>query len=325
MRNVLMLGGTAWLGFQIAEQLLARGDAVTCLARGESGRAPAGAAFVQCDRRSPDAYGAVANQTWDEVIELSYEPFLVQGALDALADRAKHWTLVSSVSVYATNTDAGADESAPLLEPVDLEDYGQAKVAAEQVSQEALNERLLIIRPGLIAGPGDGSDRFGYWAGRFALAGEGPVLSPIADDRVVQVIDIEDIAIFIAQAGRSGITGVINATGNQHALADVLALCADVAGFTGELVRASDGWLIDHDVRFWAGPRSLPLWVPQADSAFAQRDNSAFHAAGGELRPLRQTVQRTLEAERNLGLDRERRSGLSRSEELELLEQLRRG
>ena len=325
MRNVLVLGGTAWLGFEIARQLLASGDAVTCLARGESGQAPAEAIFVQCDRRSPDAYAAVANQAWDEILELSYEPSLVKGALDALADSAKHWTLISSVSVYATNTDAGADESAPLLKPVDLEDYGQAKVAAEQVSQEALNERLLIVRPGLIAGPGDGSDRFSYWVGRFALAGDGPVLSPIADDRAVQVIDVEDLAIFVAQAGKSGITGVINATGNQHALADVLALCADVAGFTGEVVLASDDWLIEHDVRFWAGPRLLPLLVPKADTAFAQRDNTAFHAAGGELRPLRQIVQRTLDAERNLGLARERRSGLSRLEELELLEQLRPG
>lgn len=299
-----------------------RGDV---LARGESGQAPAGAVFVPSDRRSPGAYAAVANEAWDEAIELSYDPAMVRGALDALADNAKHWTLVSSVSVYATNTDAGAEESAPLLKPVDLNDYGQAKVAAEQVSQKALGDRLLIVRPGLIAGPGDGSDRFSYWVGRFALVGEGPMLSPIADDRVVEVIDVEDLAIFIAQAGKSGITGAINATGNQHALADVLALCADVAGFTGELVCVFDERLIEHDVRFWAGPRSLPLWVPKTDIAFAQRDNSAFRAAGWKLRPLRQTVQRTLEAERELGLERERRSGLSRSEELELLDQLRLG
>lgn len=182
-----------------------------------------------------------------------------------------------------------------------------------------LEDRLLIIRPGLIAGPGDGSDRFSYWVGRFALAGYEPVLSPLTDDRAVQVIDVEDLAAFIAKAG---ITGVVNATGDQHALADVLALCADVAGFTGEIVSASDEWLVKHDARFWAGPRSLPLWIPRADVAFAQRDNTAFHAAGGELKDLRQTVQRTLEAERALGLNRKRRSGLTRSEELELLDHL---
>ncbi len=322
MRNVLVLGGTAWLGFEIAKQLLVNGDTVTCLARGESGQSPVGATLVQADRKSPEGYASVSSQTWDEVIEVSYEPALVQGALDALAGKAKHWTLISSVSVYATNTDAGADESAPLLEPIDLEDYGQAKVAAEQASQKALKDRLLIIRPGLIAGPGDGSDRFSYWVGRFALAGNEPVLSPMTDDRAVQVIDVEDLAVFIAKAGTEGITGVVNATGDQHALADVLALCADVAGFDGDIVGAADEWLIEHDVRYWTGPRSLPLWLPRADVAFAQRDNTAFHAAGGEVKDLRLTVQRTLDAERNLGLDRKLRSGLTRIEELELLNQL---
>jgi 2'-hydroxyisoflavone reductase len=322
MRNVLVLGGTAWLGSEITRQLLINGDMVTCLARGESGQVPSGATLIQADRTSPDAYREVADQFWDEVIELSYEPVLVQGALDALAGNAKHWTLVSSVSAYATNTESGADESAALLTPVDLEDYGQAKVAAEQASQKALNDRLLIVRPGLIGGPGDGSDRFSYWVGRFALAGAGPVLSPLPDGRAVQVIDVEDLAIFITKAGDEGITGVINAVGNQYALADVLALASDVAGFTGDIVAASDEWLLKRDVRYWAGPRALPLWLPRSDVAFAERDNSAFHSAGGQLKDLRHTMQRVLEAEKNLGLDRQRRSGLTRTEELELLNQL---
>lgn len=322
MRQVLVLGGTAWLGSEIARQLMANGDAVTCLARGKSGGSPAGTAFVQADRYSPDAYAAVADQSWDDVVELSYEPVLVQGAVDALAERAEHWTLVSSVSVYASNSDAGADESAPLLDPVDPEDYGQAKVAAEQASLEALGRRLLVVRPGLIAGAGDGSDRFGYWVGRLALAQDGPVLSPVAGSRAVQVIDVEDLAAFIVKAGEDDLTGVINATGDHHALADVLALAAEVAGFAGERVVVADEWLLRHDVRYWAGPRSLPLWLPEADAAFAQRDNAAFHAAGGELQDLRRTMQRCLDFERRLGLDRERRSGLSRAEELDLLGQL---
>lgn len=321
MRNVLVLGGTAWLGAEIACQFLKNGDSVTCLARGESGRVPNGAIFVQADRRSADGYRAVADRSWDEVVELSCEPALVRGALGALADRAGHWTLVSSVSVYATNSDADADESATVVTPTDPEDYGQAKVAAEQASQDALHRRLLIVRPGLIAGPGDGTDRFGYWVGRFALAGTGPVLSPTPADRAVQVIDVEDLAVFIARASGAGVTGVVNAVGESHALADVLALAADVAGFKGDIVAASDAWLVEHGARFWAGPRSLPLWLPRTELGFARRNNTAFRTAGGHLRDLRETVLRTLEAERGLGLARERRSGLSRAEELDLLDQ----
>lgn len=322
MRNVLVLGGTAWLGREITERLLAGGDNVTCFARGESGRPPAEANFVQAQRTAAGAYTAVASQQWDEVIELAYEPALVTGALEALAAKAKHWTLISSVSVYASNSEPNADENADLLDPVDLEDYGQAKVAAEQASREALSDRLLIVRPGLIAGPGDGSDRFSYWVSRFALAGNDPVLTPVTDNRAVQVIDVQDLARWIVRAGQEGVTGVINATGDQHPLAEVLALAADIAGFNGRMVSADDDWLRKNDVRYWAGPRSLPLWLPEADVPFAQRDNSAFHAAGGDLSDLRQTLQRILDAEKSGGLNRMRRSGLSRDEELQLLDQL---
>ncbi|WP_026533637.1 NAD-dependent epimerase/dehydratase family protein [Arthrobacter sp. H14] len=322
MRSVLVLGGTAWLGREIIEQLLASGVEVTCLARGESGAPPAGAHFVQVDRTAAGAYTAVAAQQWDEVIELAYEPALVTGALEALAAKAKHWTLISSVSVYASNTEANADESADLLAPVDLEDYGQAKVAAEQASKEALGDRLLVVRPGLIAGPGDGSDRFSYWVSRFAHAGNEPVLTPETDNRAVQVIDIQDLATWIVKAGQESVTGVINATGDQHQLAEVLTLAADVAGFTGHMTSADDEWLVQNDVRYWAGPRALPLWLPKPDVSFAQRDNSAFHTAGGNLSDLRQTMLRTLDDEKSRGLGRVRRSGLSRGEELKLLDQL---
>lgn len=264
----------------------------------------------------------VAGQLWDEVIELAYEPALVSGALEALAGKAKHWTLVSSVSVYASNTDPGADESAALLDPVDLEDYAQAKVAAEQATKEAIEDRLLIVRPGLIAGPGDGSDRFGYWVSRFALAGSGSVLTPVIEGRVVQVIDIQDLATWIVTAGQAGLSGTYNATGDQHSLEEVLALSAEVAGFKGSTMSAPDEWLLRNDVRYWAGPRSLPLWLPRVDVPFAQRDNSAFHQAGGILRDLRKMLERTLDDEQQRGLGRTRRSGLSRDEELKLLDQL---
>lgn len=319
MRQILILGGTAWLGREIATVATAAGVLVTCLARGSSGEPPPGATLVCADRTQPDAYTAVEEQSWDEVVELSYDPALVTGALEALAHRAKHWTLVSSVSVYASNSDPGADETAALVGARDLEDYAQAKVAAEQVTFEVLGDRALIVRPGLIAGPGDGSDRFGYWVSRFALAHHGPVLTPEPRGRSAQVIDVADLAAWIVEAGRRRLSGPFNVVGDPHPLADALDLAADVAGFAGEMIPVKDDWLLENDVRYWAGPRSLPLWLPVADAALAERSNAAFKAAGGTLTNLRGTLIRVLDDERARGLDRDRRSGLTRAEELDLL------
>jgi 2'-hydroxyisoflavone reductase len=191
MRRILVLGGTAWLGHEIARAALDDGAEVVCLARGESGAVPAGVRLVTADRTAPGAYDALTGE-WDDVVELSHDLGLVVPALEALAGRARHWTLVSTVSVYATNDEPGADESAAVVDPVDLTDYGQAKVAAERATAEHVGDRLLVARPGLIVGPGDPSDRFGYWPAR--LDHDGPVLAPTAAGRFVQVIDVADLA-----------------------------------------------------------------------------------------------------------------------------------
>ena len=315
MTRTLILGGTAWLGREIAEQLAGQGQDVTCLARGESGAAPRGVTFVRSDRRSAKAYDLVASESWDEIIELSYDVHLVAGALQSLAGSTAHWTLVSSVSVYATNTEPGADEDAILVEPVDLDDYAQAKVAAERATMAAVGDRLLIARPGLIVGPGDLSDRFGYWVSRLAAAPREPVLVPNAKDRYVQFIDVRDLAEWLISAGQRGLTGIYNAIGSERDLSRVLLAAAGVADHTGELSMAEDDWLIAHGINYWAGPRSLPLWLPRSDTAFAQRSRSRFVEAGGTERSLQNTLQDVLKDERARGLDRERRSGLTQQEQ----------
>lgn len=324
MTRTLILGGTAWLGREIAEQLVARGEDVTCLARGESGAVPSGVTFVRSDRRVPGAYESVKGRDWNDVIELAYEADLVAGALEALADNTQHWTLVSSVSVYARNSEPGADEDAALVEPTDLENYAHAKVAAERATAEAIGDRLLIARPGLIAGPGDTSDRFSYWVSRLALAPREPVLVPEVHDRAVQFIDVRDLAEWLIDAGHRGLTGVYNAVGSEREFSTVLLAAAQVAGYAGDLISANDDWLAAHNVNYWAGLHSLPLWLPRSDAGFARRSRSRYITAGGTERSLTQTLEDVLVDERTRGLDRERRSGLTREEEHGLLDKLSR-
>ncbi|MCR2815911.1 NAD-dependent epimerase/dehydratase family protein [Microbacterium jiangjiandongii] len=321
MTDVLILGGTGWLGARIAERWLDRGARVTCLARGTS-PAPEGARLIAGDRAADGAYDAVAPMEWDEIVDVSSDAAHVASAVGALATQTRHWTFVSSISVYADADAAGADESAPVvapLEPGQESDYPHEKAAAEEAVRAALGHRAAIVRPGLIAGPGDGSDRFGYWVARFALAGRESVLVPPTDGRGVSVIDVDDLADFITAIGEAPWTGVVNAVGDPHPLADVLAQAREVAGHTGLMVDAAEEWLLDHGVSYWSGPRSLPLWLPRGMPGMWSRSHAAYTILGGRLRPLRATLERTLAAERRAGLDRDRRSGLSRREELALL------
>jgi len=322
-RDVLVLGGTAWIGRLVAERLVARGDRVTCLARGTSGSAPAGVRLVTADRARPDAYAEVADAEWDAVVDLTSSASHAEAAVAALADRARHWTLVSTVSVYASVERAGDDESAALVDPVDLDDYGQAKVAAERAVTAALAGRRAIVRPGLVTGPGDDSDRFGYWPARFALAAGRPVLVPDATDRRVQVIDARDLADLVVDVGLRGIDVVVDAVGVSVPLREALDLAAAAAGSTGERITATDAQLADAGVRHWAGPGSLPLWLPREAAGLMARSDAGIRALGASRRPLAETIGDVLADERERGIDRPRVSGLARDEELAVIAALR--
>ena len=202
---------------------------------------------------------------------------------------------------------------------MDLEDYGQAKAAAERAVTAALAGRRTIVRPGLVVGPGDDSDRFGYWPARAALAGDGPVLVPDAEGRRAQVIDARDLVDLVVDVGARRLDGVVDAVGESVPLADVLDLAAEAAGSTGERVVATDAQLTAADVRHWAGPRSLPLWLPRDAVGLTARSDAGIRALGARRRPLAETVRDVLDDERARGLDRPRRSGLTRAEELQVL------
>lgn len=314
---MLILGGTGWLSRRVAHHALAGGWEVSCLARGAR-PAPDGAVLVEADRDRPDAYADLAG-AWDHVVDVSSHATPVAAAVEALGARAARWTYVSSASVYADDTTRGADESAarhPAAAPGDADDYPAQKVAAEDAVISALGDRALVVRPGLIAGPGDPSDRFGYWPAAFARAASGDVLAPVPGGRDAQVIDVDDLASYIV---RSSATGPVTAVGHPHAFADVLDEARRAAGHTGRSIEAADDALRAAGVEYWAGERSLPLWLPADIPGFMSRSNARYLATGGTLRPLAETIARALADERARGLDRPRRAGLSRPDEEAIL------
>ncbi len=324
--KLLILGGTAWLGGEVARQAIARGDDVTCLARGGAGDVPDGAGLVRADRDQPDAYAEVAESAWDVVIDVSRQPGHVRGAVRALGSRAGHWVFVSTCSVYADNSRIGVDESDGLLpalaeDSAGPEQYGEGKVACEQACLEEFGDRVTLARSGLIGGLGDFSDRFGYWPGRFA--GTGPVLVPDVLDQPTQTIDVRDLAAWVLRAGDERLAGPYNVLGERIPLGDVLAAAREVAGFRGEVVAVAEGRLQAAEVQPWSGPKSLPLWLPGPDYAgFMSRSVERAVSDGLVHRPLAETLEQALIEERERGLDRERKAGLSRAEESELLADL---
>lgn len=321
MIRVLVLGGTGWLSGRIAARWRDAGAQVTCLARG--GRpAPAGTALVHGDRDTSAAYEAVRHQQWDEIVDVSSRADHVRGAVAALRDRTRHWTFISTVSVYADDEAIGADESAvrhSAAQPGDEYDYAAENVAAEDAVL-ALDVPTSVIRPGLIVGAGDQTDRFGYWAAAFARAGGGPVLVPPLDGAQAQVIDVDDVAAFAASGDR---TGIANATGDPVSLRELLDVVRTRTEHTGEVIEAWPGWLEDQGVQYWAGERSLPLWLPPGMPGFVSRSNDAYRIGGGTFTPLAHTIDAVCADEAQRGHDRARRAGLGRDDELRLIDALR--
>ena len=329
--SLLVLGGTAWLGREVAAAAVAEGQDVTILARGQSGPPPPDVTVVTADRGVSGAYDKLTTRDWDAVVDVSRQPSHVAGAVQALRGRVASWVFVSSCSVYADHGTPGADESAPLLEPDERDDdgfetYGQRKVACEQAVLRGIPDRALVARSGLIAGPGDHTDRTGYWPLRFAhpATNDGAVLvpdSPLA----TSVIDVRDLANWLVRTAQERATGVANVSGSVLPLAEHLATAREVAGHEGEVLAVAPGWLERHDVQPWSGERSLPMWLPLPEYAgFMARSTALAQGLGLATRPLAETLRDTMEWELRQGPGRPRQAGLSPDDERELVAAARR-
>ncbi|MGH7753338.1 MAG: oxidoreductase, partial [Gemmatimonadales bacterium] len=267
-------------------------------------------------------------QEWDAVFEVSWQPGFVRGALAAFAGKAKHWTYVSSGNAYEKFDTPGADESAPLRaatdqEIADRELYGEAKVACELASVEAVGDRLVIARAGLIGGPGDKTDRAGAWVARAARAPEEPMLVPDTPELATSVIDVRDLVAWLLDCAESGTTGAYDAVGPVVPFGEWIELCRSIGGHTGAVVPAPREWLEEQKIEQYMGPESLAMWLTEPGyEGWSNRNGQAAVRAGLKHRSREELVADTLAWERELGLDRERKAGLSAAREAELIRQL---
>lgn len=331
--RLLVLGGTAWLGGVVAATAVRDGHDVICLARGGSGAVPAGARLVRGDRDRDDAFDGLGDREWDAVVDVARQPGHVRRAVAALAGRTGTYVFVSSASVYVDEATPGTDERAAVHVPLDgdvmasMAEYGAAKVACERhVLDGFAPDRSVVARVGLIGGPGDVSDRTGYWPLRFArpASRDGAVLVPDSPELMTQVVDVRDLATWLVDAAQGGAPGTYNVMGDTLPLPSHLDAAREVAGHRGPLVPVDQDWLLAHGVQPWMGERSLPLWLPLPEYAgFSSRDSAAARAAGLVTRPLRETLADTLAWELASGAGRRRAAGLSDEDERELLRSVR--
>ena len=323
--KLLLLGGTVFLGRALTDGALAAGHAVTHFNRGRSAAADPRVETLVGDRTA--SLEALAGRRWDAVIDTSgYLPQVVDRSAMALRDAAGRYLFVSSISVYASFARAGLAESAPVLPPPDplpdamtWDNYGALKAACESAARALLGERALVVRPGLIVGPHDGTDRFTYWAHRVARGGR--VAAPIRASFPVQCIDVRDLAGWMIRLLEREASGTFNATSPPGALTmgEVLGASRDASGSDAAFVWLAEDFLLAHGVKPWI---DMPLWVPESDPekrGFASVSVARALGAGLTFRPIAETAAATLAWSRTRPADHAWKAGLAPGRERELL------
>lgn len=318
--DLLVLGGTRFVGRHLVEAALSRGHRVTLFHRGQRGPG----LFPEAEHLIGDRAGdlaPLAGRRWDAVVDTSgYVPAQVRASAERLAGAVGLYAFVSTISVYADPTFRPLDEDAP-LHPPDPEGtevtgpaYGPMKVACEEAVRAAFPGRALVVRPGLVVGPHDYTYRFPYWVHRLAEGGD--VLAPGHPERPVQVIDARDLGAWTLSMVERGAGGVFNATGPALPMRALLEAVREGAGSDARLVWVPDDVLLAHGVQPWT---EMPLWETHPAAALMETDSRRARAAGLACRPVAETARDTLAADRARTSPEERAGGMAREKEAEIL------
>ena len=302
--NVLVVGGTMFLGRYLVRGLRERGHLVTMFNRGKSHpdlfpEVPR----VIGDRRSAEDLDQLRGMEWDAVIDTSaYFPKDVELLLDRIAPTTGHYAFISSISVYRPSGSVGQDEGSPVVEltgemsrtEITGENYGALKAAAENLAEELMPGRVLVVRPGLIVGPDDPTDRFTWWAWRMERGGPG-VPAPGDPDEPVQFIDVRDLADWTIRMVEARRVGTFNATGPAEpvSMKAFLESARRTLAPGGTTLRwYSEKELLNAGVAPW---REMPLWIPAADNGMSRSSIRRALDQGLTTRPVEETLRDTLD------------------------------
>lgn len=326
-KKLLVLGGTRFIGPHIVEAALARGHELTLFNRGQTNPE----LFPECEKLRGDRDGdlsALAGRRWDAVLDTWTDmPRHVRSAAQLLGPNVEQYLFVSSLNAVADLSQGGLDESAPMtpLAAADEDNpagdlFGGRKARCEELLAELCPERWTVVRPGLIVGPRDGSDRFTYWPVRIARGGE--VLAPGDGTDPTQIIDVRDLGQFVVRLAEERTLGLFHAIGPERPLVmrELLETCVRVAASDARLTWVDTAFLFEQNVAPWT---DLPAWLPSVapGEAFWTADVSKAIGAGLAFRPLEATVRDTLDWWATLPEERRAalRRGLTPEREGELL------
>jgi len=319
--KILVIGGTRFVGRHFVEAALANGHEITLFNRGQSNADLfPNVENLQGDRTSDEGLAVLKGKHWDAVVDTcGYVPGVVRKSAELLKDAVGIYLFISTISVYDDIMQPRADENAklqtladPTVEEVTNETYGGLKVLCEQVVNDIYGDRALQVRPGMIVGPFDPTDRYTYWDVRAAHGGE--ILAPGAPDRPVQMIDGRDLGKFMVHLLEQKTVGVFNATGQVLTWQEWMDTVRTAGGAAAQYTWVSDDFLKEQQ----ANGGELPFWVPAPyENIFAVSVDRAV-SAGLTFRPALEIARDTL-AWKGTPAVNDLKAGLKSEREAELL------